>query len=139
MYATFFQYVTLAIVIGAVSAELTAVLQAFRYMAKQKPMPVSFWVKVAVLRWQWASPLFHEVYRQRIGKAPAYRVSKALKVYALAQATFLVAHVLGDTMITLRLTFDASVVVAASYFAVTYGKAFYKQRADVLALVKANA
>lgn len=137
MYANIFQLITLTIVIGAVSAELTAVLQAFRYMKKQKPMPASFWVKVAVLRWMWASPMFHEVYRKRISKDPAYRVSNALKVYALAQSTFLLAQLLGDTMITLRLTLDASVVVATGYFLGAYGKSFYRQRAAVMAQVKA--
>jgi hypothetical protein len=139
MYAHIAQIITLAIVIAAVSAELNAVLQAFNYMRKQRPMPLSFYWKVLVIRWQWASPLFHEVYRKRIGQDPAYRVSKALKVYALAQATFLLAHVLGDQMISLRLTFDASVVVAASYFVAAYGKSFYHQRAAVMAQVKVNA
>jgi hypothetical protein len=83
--------------------------------------------------------MFHEVYRRRIGKDPAYRVSKALKVYALTQSTFLLAHLLGDTMITLRLTFDASVVVGASYFLCAYGKALYQVRASVMAQVKAIA
>ena len=139
MYAHIAQIITLAIVIAAVSAEFTAVLQAFSYMRKQKPMPLSLYWKVLVVRWQWASPMFHEVYRQRIGKDPAYRVSKALKVFALAQSTFLLAHVLGDQMITLRLTFDASVIVASGYFLGAYGKSFYRQRAAVMAQVKAAA
>lgn len=42
-------------------------------------------------------------------------------------------------MISLRLTLDASVVVAAAYFLDAYGKAFYKQRANVMGLVKTNA
>jgi len=139
MYAHITQIITLAIVIAAISAELTAVLQAFSYMRKQKPMPLSFYWKVLVVRWQWASPLFHEVYRRRIGQDPAYCVSRALYAYAVTQATFLLAHVLGDKMISLRLTLDASVVVAAGYFLGADGKAFYKQRANVMALVKTNA
>lgn len=72
MYAHITQIITLAIVIATISAELTAVLQAFSYMRKQKPMPLSFYWKVLVVRWQWASPLFHQVYRRRIGQDPAY-------------------------------------------------------------------
>jgi len=51
----------------------------------------------------------------------------------------LLTHVPGDKMISPPLTLDASVVVAAGYFLDAYGKAFYKQRVNVMGLVKTNA
>lgn len=141
MFATIAQLVTLAIVIAAVSSEMQAMLQALRYMSRYQLKLLSP-VKSAKLfwhRWMWASPLFHEVYCKSIGKRPAYRISRALYVFAVVLATLELSYLLGHHEISQRLAVDAAVVTAVSYFMTTYGKAFYRSRASVMAQVKANA
>jgi hypothetical protein len=115
-----FGMVFLAALMAVVSSEVYAALHGAHYAVKDG----GGW-RVAVARYQWASPLWHEVAQREQGNSPAYRASRVVGVLGAAAA------VLAFTGASFYVAAGAAVLVAASFGAAAYGQAFVMHRATV--------
>ena len=102
---------------AVVSTEVYSVLHGLHYAVKEG----GGW-RVALARYQWASPLFHEVASTDAGREPAYRASRVAGVFAAAVTMLAFAGA------SLYVAVGAAVLVAASFGAAAYGRAFFAQR-----------
>lgn len=105
---------------AVVSQEVFSALHGIHYAVKEG----GGW-RVAMTRYQWASPLFHEVAAREQGEDPAYRASRIVGVFGAASALLAFA---GAGM---YVTGGAAVLVACAYGAAAYGTAFVAQRSMV--------
>lgn len=120
MFATVFGLVFLASVMVVVSSDVYAALHGAHYALKQG----GGW-RVGLTRYHWASPLFHELACADAGRAPAYRASRVVGVFAAA-ATLMASAGAG-----LYVACGAAVLAAGTVGAAAYGRAFLTQRAAV--------
>jgi hypothetical protein len=116
-----FGIVFMAALAALVSSEVHAALYAVHFARKEG----GGW-RVALARYQWASPLWHEVASADAGHRAAYRASYVAGVWLVAAAA-------------LTLSVDAPFIVdlgvatlaAAGFGVVAYGKAFMQHRSMV--------
>lgn len=123
---TFLSICFLAALMALVRAEVYAGLHAWHYASKHEGTLTSR-AKVALARYQWASPAFHEVQRKGIGQKPAYRASLVMLVW-LVTATLAAVMLDGAPMM---LALGMATLVATAFGGATYGRAFIAHRASV--------
>lgn len=112
-----FGLVVLAALMAVVSTEFYSMLHGLHYAVKEG----GGW-RVALARYQWASPLFHELASVDAGREPAYRASRVVGVFAAAVTVMAFAGA------SFYVAGGAAVLVTASFGAAAYGKAFFAHR-----------
>ena len=119
-----FGLVFLAAVMAVVSSEVYAALHALHYAVKQEGSLVRR-AAIALARYEWASPLFHETACMAAERKPAYRASLVMAVFGAAAALMAYA---GAGMYVVG---GAATLAAAGFGCVAYGKAFMAHRTAV--------
>ena len=123
-----FGLVFLAAVMAVVSSEVFSALHGIHYAVKEG----GGW-RVALTRYQWASPLFHEVACSAAGREASYRASRVVGVFGAA------AVLMGYAGADMYVAGGAAVLAACAFGAATYGKAFVAHRTVVRQEIEAWA
>ena len=116
-------------VIALVAGETKAVVIA-SWMAVQCGYRGKSLKRYFLLRLFWCSPLFHEKFAAMMHKRPVYRT---FEVYLAGAAVAVLAHKVGGLAPSAAL--GAGFLVAASAFAAVFGKAFWRQREHMAAVL----
>lgn len=131
MFANLVMFGILALVCAVVSSEVYAALKAVEYARKQSGLTLVRKASVAWARYQWASFLWHELFCDDIGKAPAYRVSTPLAIWAGMMAAHVGAFYGFGIEVAPWQMMGSSLATAAGFFVAAYGRGFLAAREDV--------
>ena len=133
MFDKFVMFSMLVVVCAFISNEGYALLHAVDYARKQQGLSPLQRARHGLARYQWASPCFHEVFMDRIGQRPAYRMSTALFAWGGAMTVGVLAVDAAGVQasVSALVPMGAAMAVSAGFFIGAHGKAFIAQRAFV--------
>lgn len=131
MFAMISGIAVMALVMGVVSSELYALLGAVSFAQKQVGSLVTR-AKVAWARYEWASPMLHELAAHDAGVDPAYKASYAVAVFGGVLTALAVGHFAGalEGMSAME-ALGAAALTAGGFFGSAYGRAFMAHRERV--------
>ena len=133
MFDKLVMFSMLVVVCAFISNEGYALLHAVGYARKMQGLSLLQRAYHGLARYQWASPCFHEVFMDRIGQRPAYRMSTALFAWGGAMTVGVLAvYAAGvQASVSALVPMGAAMAVSAGFFIGAHGKAFIAQRAFV--------
>jgi hypothetical protein len=131
MFAVISSVVVMAVAMAVVSSELYAALGAVGYAKRQAGSLVTR-AKVAWARYEWASPLLHELAAHDAGVDPAYKASYAVAVFGGVLTALAVGHFAGALGgMSAMEALGAATLTAGGFFGSAYGRAFMAHRERV--------
>lgn len=133
MFDSIVMFSMLVVACAFISNEGFALLHAVRYARKLQGSLLQR-ARHGLARYQWASPCFHEVFMDRIGQPPAYRMSTALFAWGGAMAVGVLAVYAAGVQgsVSALVPMGAAMAVSASFFVGAHGRAFMAQRTFIL-------
>lgn len=131
MFAMISGVVVMALVMSVVSSELYALLGAVGYARKQGGS-LATQAKMALARYEWASPLLHELAAHDAGVDPAYKASYAVALFGGVLTALAVGHYAGALGgMSAMEALGAAALTAGGFFGSAYGRAFMAHRERV--------